>query len=49
LRKISAADRRTHPQSIVPAWTNSEIAEELHVSVRTIDHYITNIYAKIGI
>ena len=28
--------------------TNSEIAEELHVSVRTVERHIANIYAKIG-
>jgi pimeloyl-ACP methyl ester carboxylesterase/DNA-binding CsgD family transcriptional regulator len=28
--------------------TNNEIAEELHVSVRTIERHIANIYAKIG-
>ena len=28
--------------------TNNEIAEELHVSVRTVERHIANIYAKIG-
>jgi DNA-binding NarL/FixJ family response regulator len=28
--------------------TNCEIAEELHVSVRTVERHIANIYAKIG-
>jgi pimeloyl-ACP methyl ester carboxylesterase/DNA-binding CsgD family transcriptional regulator len=28
--------------------TNNEIAEELHVSVRTIERHVANIYAKIG-
>jgi DNA-binding NarL/FixJ family response regulator len=28
--------------------TNTEIAEELFVSVRTVERYIANIYAKIG-
>jgi DNA-binding CsgD family transcriptional regulator len=28
--------------------TNGEIAEELHVSVRTVERHIANIYAKIG-
>ena len=28
--------------------TNSEIAEELHVSVRTVERHVANIYAKIG-
>ena len=28
--------------------TNDEIAEELHVSVRTVERHIANIYAKIG-
>jgi DNA-binding NarL/FixJ family response regulator len=38
-----------HPWSIVPTWTNREIAEELYVSVRTIDRYLANIYAKTGV
>jgi DNA-binding NarL/FixJ family response regulator len=49
LRKISAADRRTHPTVYRATRTNSEIAEELHVGVRTIERYVTNIYAKIGV
>jgi DNA-binding CsgD family transcriptional regulator len=28
--------------------TNNEIAEELHVSVRTVERHVANIYAKIG-
>jgi DNA-binding NarL/FixJ family response regulator len=28
--------------------TNNEIAGELHVSVRTVERHIANIYAKIG-
>ncbi|MDP8928620.1 MAG: alpha/beta fold hydrolase [Actinomycetota bacterium] len=28
--------------------TNSEIAEELHMSVRTVERHVANIYAKIG-
>ena len=28
--------------------TNAEIAEELHVSVRTVERHVANIYAKIG-
>jgi DNA-binding NarL/FixJ family response regulator len=28
--------------------TNNEIAEELHVSVRTVERHNANIYAKIG-
>jgi DNA-binding CsgD family transcriptional regulator len=28
--------------------TNGEIAEELHVSVRTVERHVANIYAKIG-
>jgi DNA-binding NarL/FixJ family response regulator len=28
--------------------TNNEIAEELHVSARTVERHIANIYAKIG-
>jgi DNA-binding NarL/FixJ family response regulator len=48
LRKISAADRRTHPTVYRATRTNSEIAEELHVGVRTIERHVANIYAKIG-
>jgi DNA-binding NarL/FixJ family response regulator len=28
--------------------TNSEIAGELHVSARTVERHVANIYAKIG-
>jgi DNA-binding NarL/FixJ family response regulator len=28
--------------------TNGEIAEELYVSVRTVERHVANIYAKIG-
>jgi DNA-binding NarL/FixJ family response regulator len=28
--------------------TNNEIAEELHVSVRTVERHVANIYAKVG-
>ncbi len=28
--------------------TNNEIAEELYVSVRTVERHVANIYAKVG-
>ena len=30
------------------AWTNREIAEELFMSVRTVERHVANIYGKIG-
>ena len=50
---------RSYPDGLTPRevevlWrlaggkTNSEIAEELYVSVRTVERHIANIYAKIG-
>jgi DNA-binding NarL/FixJ family response regulator len=33
---------------IAAGRTNQEAADELHLSVRTIERHVTNLYAKIG-
>ncbi|HJR26044.1 MAG TPA: response regulator transcription factor, partial [Acidimicrobiales bacterium] len=34
---------------VARACTNREVAEQLHISRRTAEHHVQNVYAKIGV
>jgi DNA-binding CsgD family transcriptional regulator len=46
--QLTPAERETALLA-VSGRTNREIAEELHLSVRTVDNRLQRIYAKLGI